>query len=1026
MVIYNLNNVSVTSGGSIQIIDNLMSNDPNAALSANMGRELKGMIDNIELTPGPAGPQGPQGPQGEAGPIGPQGEKGENGAPGEKGEQGPQGEKGDKGDPGEKGEQGPIGPQGPQGPAGSGGGGGGSQDPVTTLVAITNLKDPHLYFNTSYVPTNSTRVELVMSMGDKTNAPQSNWGAFFGIGDGSNHFRFTDQGSDRLCFQTESGTIDMGVLDSSINSIHTYALGNCYFEYDNKISALTKYDVNWSEKNPPLFAFAMVDEDNIPNPREYSSRWLYVYSIKILEGTEIKRNYVPVKFDDGTFGFRCSMTNHELYPNGTADGVYVTETPMSACIDNLNSVSTNLPLSANMGRVLQNTKQDKLIPGESFKTVGGESLFGSGDIYIPNPLYLSNDNWNDQVRDYYNRCKIDQRPNLALLGVAETSDSELYRYEYPDYGVFIPAEYGQQDNVDHVWFFKLRTEDNVNFDLWQYKIYDRHVWIGKVCTGTYSDCYQKLLETQQKARIYFQKFNIGILIGPDQHNPNNRQYRLSEDKATIEFYTSANTWKDIAEIDDLTGTDLDKPEAKFIGQIFKKDNVYYELDISYNKSMLCSTNPTGNHGGLAEQTVLACPNFLSISWNSRDALHHTGYCYEGIQPCHFNQVIPNGGTKGAAYSFSADFRDLKTASYYTGKKYGDFYMCDTTFNGLSRFYYFLTPEGNTKLVNLHCSLLKSGKINSKEQTFNASTQWAPYHENDIRFIPDLPFKKPVTKTHPTSGRTYTEWTSTFIFKVFSRDGYTFFLDDISRYTGDSDNRVSVFDYNRGTGWGFRYRFDTPTKKWYVDMNKISQVRWLDTDEELDTEATKAQVFVVQCWNSNYNNSVGYPLENIRVKLYDEATDTLSEVYYETSPLTGVYSTIFPPASTNAFAIMGNNNMMNLRPFWFAYSESNLTDDQIREAIKYENAVRICSYTDDNGVVDSGAGYVEPNRAFYIGYNDQIRFMNYADISYRMSTGVFVDNTPLICSDLKKGWRAKWDGDNSFIIQDDAELNNKLN
>ena len=383
---------------------------------------------------------------------------------------------------------------------------------------------------------------------------------------------------------------------------------------------------------------------------------------------------------------------------------------------------------------------------------------------------------------------------------------------------------------------------------------------------------------------------------------------------------------------------------------------------------------------------------------------------------------PNAGSKGAAYSFSADFGDLNTASYYTGKKYGDYYMSDTTFNGLGRFYYFLTPEGNTKLVNLHCSLLKSGKINSKEQTFNGSTNWAPYHENDIRFIPDLPFKRPVEKTFAGTGTRYIEWTSTFIFKIFSRDGYTLFLDDISRYTGDADNRVSVFDYDNGQGWGFRYRFDTPTKKWDAEMS--NDVHWLNTDEELDTDATKAQVFVLQCWNDTVES--GIPVERIMIKLYKEDTDTFEVVYDKSRNASGQTSTIFPPASTNAFAIMGNNYMMNFRPFWFAYSEDSLTDDQIREAIKYENAVRVGSYDDGNGLVDSGAAYVEPNRAFYVGYNNETRFMNYADISYRMSNGSFVDNTPLICSDLKKGWRAKWNGESNFIIQDDPDLNNKIN
>lgn len=67
---------------------------------------VDGLIETIELTPGPQGPIGPEGPQG---PIGPIGETGPQGEPGVQGPQGPQGIQG------EQGPQGPIGPQGEPG-----------------------------------------------------------------------------------------------------------------------------------------------------------------------------------------------------------------------------------------------------------------------------------------------------------------------------------------------------------------------------------------------------------------------------------------------------------------------------------------------------------------------------------------------------------------------------------------------------------------------------------------------------------------------------------------------------------------------------------------------------------------------------------------------------------------------------------------------------------------------------------------------------------------------------------------------
>ena len=67
---------------------------------------VDGLIETIELTPGPQGPIGPEGPQGPIGETGPQGPIGEKGEQGVQGPQGPQGIQG---------EQGPIGPQGEPG-----------------------------------------------------------------------------------------------------------------------------------------------------------------------------------------------------------------------------------------------------------------------------------------------------------------------------------------------------------------------------------------------------------------------------------------------------------------------------------------------------------------------------------------------------------------------------------------------------------------------------------------------------------------------------------------------------------------------------------------------------------------------------------------------------------------------------------------------------------------------------------------------------------------------------------------------
>ena len=51
-------------------------------------------------------------------------------------------------------------------------------------------------------------------------------------------------------------------------------------------------------------------------------------------------------------------------------------------INNLTSTSTSDALSANMGRTLNNNKQDKLVSGTNIKTINNQSLLGSGNIDI--------------------------------------------------------------------------------------------------------------------------------------------------------------------------------------------------------------------------------------------------------------------------------------------------------------------------------------------------------------------------------------------------------------------------------------------------------------------------------------------------------------------------------------------------------------------------------------------------------------------------------------------------------------------
>ena len=92
-------------------------------------------LDTIEKTEGPQGPAGPQGPQGLQGIQGPKGDTGNQGLQGLQGLQGP------KGDTGERGLQGIAGPEGPQGLTGPKGDKGADGTGVTILGSYPTAND---------------------------------------------------------------------------------------------------------------------------------------------------------------------------------------------------------------------------------------------------------------------------------------------------------------------------------------------------------------------------------------------------------------------------------------------------------------------------------------------------------------------------------------------------------------------------------------------------------------------------------------------------------------------------------------------------------------------------------------------------------------------------------------------------------------------------------------------------------------------------------------------------------------------
>jgi hypothetical protein len=118
-------------------------------------------LDTIEKMEGPQGPAGPQGLQGLQGLQGIPGPKGDKGDKGDQGLQGIAGPKGNTGDIGPAGEQGPIGLTGPEGPIGPKGDDGADGTGVTILGSYPTAGD----LNTAH-PTGNTIGDAYIVAGD--------------------------------------------------------------------------------------------------------------------------------------------------------------------------------------------------------------------------------------------------------------------------------------------------------------------------------------------------------------------------------------------------------------------------------------------------------------------------------------------------------------------------------------------------------------------------------------------------------------------------------------------------------------------------------------------------------------------------------------------------------------------------------------------------------------------------------------------------------------------------------------------
>ena len=481
---------------------------------------------------GPQGAQGMQGPQGDQGVQGAQGPEGPQGISGAMGYQGIQGTKGDQGVQGAQGPQGPQGETGPQGPAGSGegssytaganigisgtkeisvtgiatingqsitGGGDvtihGELNPGTeTLVAISNESDPHLYYDTQYVPTNNTSVELVLALGDKTNAPNSNWGCMFGIGDGSHHFRFTDQGGTDVGFQTEStsGLLSGGAIDASLGIYHRYEFGNCYIKIDGEEKANgAQYNTDWAgvSTSLSLFLLAMNDEGAPGSPREYSSRWARIYELKIYENGNLVRDFLPA-VENGNFVLTDTANSITLQPQGTTQGIYATTG--GSIVNSLDSTNTDKALSANMGRALNQNKQGKLVDGVNIVTINGQSLTQGGNITIEAGggdstfYWIESQEWSADLSNWFNSCSNAGKVLPIQIGSIETSGSGLYQYRLPSSARYAGSDM-TADGHKRVDLWEFTTNDGDSYEIKQYTIKDDSTVAFTTSTGRFGN-----------------------------------------------------------------------------------------------------------------------------------------------------------------------------------------------------------------------------------------------------------------------------------------------------------------------------------------------------------------------------------------------------------------------------------------------------------------------------------------------------------------------------------------------------------
>ena len=194
-------------------------------------------------------------------------------------------------------------------------------EPYTAVEYISNELDPHVWIDLEIPPTDTMTFIIDCSIGELTHAPKSSWGSFFGLGDYRGLYRFYHQGDYdyTLRFNFAGHATEVcNVNDASIRKVYSFTSSSVAID-GSTVAEFGPYTNTWTS-NQTMYLYGMND-DRSPGgePKEYASRYMKVYSVKIIDGGVEVVNAIPVITDQGTPGLYDTVREIYLYPNGTLE-----------------------------------------------------------------------------------------------------------------------------------------------------------------------------------------------------------------------------------------------------------------------------------------------------------------------------------------------------------------------------------------------------------------------------------------------------------------------------------------------------------------------------------------------------------------------------------------------------------------------------------------------------------------------------------------------------------------------------------